>query len=218
MQVMGVAAGIRRQRGFTLVELLVVIGIIVILMGLLTPAISIARRHALSKDVRNQIRNIEVALSSLQLDRGDYPDTDWEIQHELHGNGINTGNENLVAQLTSLRGGGPLLEVKEDQLDNTDADSSAELRAIENWVFGDDELREFVDVWGNPYVYIHSRDYELAFDVYDENRPKKISVKGCYSEDLNTFHHLTGFQIWSFGADGANHNGDIDSDDVASWR
>ncbi len=172
----------------------------------------------MSKDVRNQIRNLEVALSSLQGDRGDYPDTDWEYQHELNGNGLNSGNENLVAQLTSQRGGGPLFQVKEDQLCNSDEDSSAELRAIEDWVFGDNQLRELMDAWDNPYIYIHSRDYDMTFSVYGDDRPKQISVTGGYSEELNTVHHLTGFQIWSLGPDGANDSGNADGDDIASWH
>jgi len=59
------------------------------------------------------------------------------------------------------------------------------------WVFGDDQLREYVDPWGVPYVYIHNRDYVREYSVSQENGPHKISAGT--SKKTATFHGFKHF-------------------------
>ncbi len=68
----------RRPRGFTLVELLVVISIIALLISLLLPALAQARIMALRTQCASNLHQIGVAMQEYAVEFGMYPPGDTE--------------------------------------------------------------------------------------------------------------------------------------------
>ena len=62
-----------RRPGFTLVELLIVMGIIVLLMGVLLPAVMHAMKTGRKSRLQADMHTIDMALEAYKSDFGDYP-------------------------------------------------------------------------------------------------------------------------------------------------
>ena len=67
---------VRRQQGFTLMELLVVLAILGLLMSLVGPTVLNQLGGAKTKTAGIQIRDLEQALEIYKLDTGRFPTTD----------------------------------------------------------------------------------------------------------------------------------------------
>lgn len=68
------------DRGFTLIELMVVIVILGILAGLIIPRIMSRPGEARQSKARIQIESLETALKLYKLDNGSYPSTEQGLQ------------------------------------------------------------------------------------------------------------------------------------------
>jgi len=66
------------RRGFTLVELLVVIGIFVVLMALLMPALSVAREKAVQANCLSNLRQIGAAFAMYEAENRRLPSLPYE--------------------------------------------------------------------------------------------------------------------------------------------
>jgi type II secretory pathway pseudopilin PulG len=69
----------RIKTGLTMIELLIVLGIIALLVGLLLPAIGMVRTVAKETKQKAQLSAIELALAAFKNDEGDYPPSDWVL-------------------------------------------------------------------------------------------------------------------------------------------
>jgi prepilin-type N-terminal cleavage/methylation domain-containing protein len=69
----------RRRRGFSLIELLVVIGIIAILIAILVPVLSRARESAKRTVCSNHLRQLVTACTMYQVENRVYPESDVEL-------------------------------------------------------------------------------------------------------------------------------------------
>ncbi|MFA5240518.1 MAG: type II secretion system protein [Phycisphaerae bacterium] len=63
------------KTGFTIIELLTAMSIIVILLSLLVPSLNTMRWYARYTTQKNQLKNIETGLHSFEMDFGEYPDS-----------------------------------------------------------------------------------------------------------------------------------------------
>ena len=69
----------QRTRAFTLVELLVVLGIIGVLVALLIPAVQSARESARRTDCASKLKNLTLAVAHFETDRRRYPGYQEEL-------------------------------------------------------------------------------------------------------------------------------------------
>jgi len=69
----------RKKTGVTIIELLIVLGIIAILVGLLVPSLSAVKKMAKETKQKAQFATIELALAAFKNDEGDYPPSDWPL-------------------------------------------------------------------------------------------------------------------------------------------
>lgn len=106
-----------RSGGFTLVEMLVVIGILIVLMGLLFPAVSGAYKRGVRNRMQFDVQGLVLALEAYRNDMRDYPYIDYSDQTvvTINGNAI-TGqilgftNPGAVEMCQALLGPGNLTQ------------------------------------------------------------------------------------------------------------
>lgn len=71
---------IENSRGFTLIELMVVMAILALLAALVGPKLLGRSDDAKISDAKVQIRNLETALKLYKLDNGQFPSTEQGLQ------------------------------------------------------------------------------------------------------------------------------------------
>ena len=123
------------RRGYTLIEMLVVLAIISILGSLLMVGILAARRKFQERRTEATLGLLQAAVESYENDFHEYPATEGD-------DGL-AGGEMLLKALTTREKSGPYLRL-------TDLETCDE---------NGNRVREFADVWGRALRYLHSKCY-----------------------------------------------------------
>ena len=231
------------RRGFTLVELLVVISIIAILAALLVPALAAAKKRAQIATAKMDIKNLELAISQYESDNNRLPavtprqpaDLTFGLapQPGAPFSGAVVTNSDVVATLMSVPIGINAFNAKNPRQTAYFAAAKRTERPNEPGVSTVDfQIR---DPWGNPYII----SLDLNYDGNTEDlfyRASSVSSQGA--GNLNGLNGLVDIapaqagnprfalkgpvMIWSFGPDkkidpNSKANQGVNKDNILSW-
>jgi len=201
-----------KNKGFTLIELITVISIILILMGLLFPAVSSIKETAKRAQAKNDVTNLVTAVKSFYTEYGSYPNpssstTDMTFagsSSSLTG----TGNAALLSCLTGT-----------STTVNTRGIVFIEIPAVKTPATPKAGLSAgtWYDPWGTPYFVAVDLNYNNVVAA----APAYTDMNYTTSSDGLDTGVPTGVIAWSLGKDktfgisGGKYTG---SDDVISWQ
>lgn len=172
-----------KTRGFTLIEMLVTITIIVILAGLSLSGFKYVTAKQASEQAKIQTQLLSKALEEYKLDNGNYPVT---------GNTA-TGNSNLLYQELYLNGTGanPTGKI---YLAELDPDNNKQ-----GWTQAAGQVMTLIDPWQNEYYYLsaktatgtaNSNAINPDFDLYSagpDGRTAQVPTDPAVKDDINHF-------------------------------
>jgi prepilin-type N-terminal cleavage/methylation domain-containing protein len=224
------------RRGFTLIEIMIVVAIVALLAAVLAVSISGAFGRSDAARAKATLEILRSNIESFKARWGVAPPSNLADLAQLVGfsglaapNTSNEGIETLILALRSRREGGPYLDAGlfADDAIRANLDFDSVVTSLFASEFLDipegssNELFEFVDPWGNPFVYLNMREVE--------ERRVNQSVTLLSGEQVRLDptiltdrlrHPVTGdypadYVLWSFGPDGINDYGR--GDDITSW-
>ncbi len=206
----------KRQRGFSFIEILIVMGIISVLVGGVIVAINMWAEKGPVFATKNTVTKVKALIENWKQTYEMYPPGDVTRiaavagagkQAQAPGNDVNAGIESLYQALNWP--GFKSAEFSLEELQNNDDDK---LRKPVSKV--GPELLEIRDAWENPLVYFSRDDYGKYQDgaSYWNFRGDDVQPKPWRNKN-GTFVNPESFQIFSMGPDGEPNT----SDDITPW-
>lgn len=209
----------RKAPGVTLIELIVVLGIVSILSTIAVGIYTKELQRARIAKTRVEIRSLEVAINRYQIDVGQFPPSGSGTQlapNALDNFGSAEGAGYMVVALRSSLNGqqlsplserwvGPYIDFDENRLGSISGGPISGLAA---------PAVQFLDAWGNPIIYINSDDYAL------KNGTELPSDSPFFGSE--TYYNASTFQLVSYGPNGrSNFSGNqlgTEPDDITNWE
>jgi prepilin-type N-terminal cleavage/methylation domain-containing protein len=204
-------AGRRGVGGFTLIEVMVVIAIIAALVGTGSLMLNVMQKRKMKTETETRMTALAAAIEQLksndQLQR--YPPTSLSklqfsgFDGTKWNAGANAKNIGIETIYVCFRLPGITVSPSgvdgEGALGNTDADNaSGVIGRLEKA-----DLFEYLDAWGNPFVYIAAADYKDATKVeqYVLGNGQEIKVAPLKDEKSGEFLRMGSYQLMSIGPD-----------------
>jgi prepilin-type N-terminal cleavage/methylation domain-containing protein len=196
----------RYRRGFTLIEMLVVIAIIATLAGILLPVIGRVKLKAKIAQTGVEVRNLAAAIAAYQGLYGIYPTSDADAKTGATRPDLTyTNNSDIVKILMDVDDGTVNATHLRNPQNHVFLNGKTSLGITQPGIGADYNFR---DPWGKPYVITLDLDYnqrcrdDYYFAAYGEIAAPVL--------------------VWSFGPNGKPYgpSGDPrsrDNDDIKSW-
>ena len=188
----------RRQRGFTLMELLVVMTIIAILAGLSVPVANAVMKRARLMRAKHMALGLRKAVGTYSAEYGRYPVAGDNGSQATRDAEVETDQALMNVLLGSDEASGPGGLNPRGQPFFSANNASSDRNPRDGMVSTPTGGGTLYDPWGNLY--------RLIIDVDRNNRCKVPSGDGVVAKDV---------LVWSLGPNGKDDRGE--GDDVIAW-
>jgi len=179
----------KRRGGFTLMELIATLGVILLISSLILVGVQIVRHRSQLMKTKVAVKSIERALIQYFYEYGEWPEgiSGYGMgDPEVNYTGIEA-NERVMRMLNG---------------ENVDGLNSRGIQFLA--APGKSLTTGYLDPWGNPYKFMCDFDDNGVVHIYFTSQNGEANLSG------------KGVGVWSRGADSSDEEPD-QADDVRSW-
>jgi prepilin-type N-terminal cleavage/methylation domain-containing protein len=188
---------IESSRGFTLIEILIVVSIIAVLASLILAGVNIARKRAAIAVAQSNIETLNTALEQYVTDTGKFPGD----KVKEYDNAFPSLFEALFGEKPPKGKGGPnspYMKFKESEVYIFDYDEDKYRQAYPEEIYDPRVEKYLADPWGVPYIYHENKSrarksymHKNTADIYSCGPDKKDQTidgeKGPEVDDIGNW-------------------------------